>query len=121
MNNNCKVDFINKEICVTKKFYAAAQHFGTQEFELMCQLQERMPHFKIVFQSIPQAVKHAWYPTYSQMVDFIRNKTQDENALHEIDDIILYARISGKGYNMVRQWFLQKYDKASDEQMNEVA
>ena len=121
MYNNCKVDFISKEIRVTKNFYTAAQHFGTQEFELLCQLQERVPHFKIVFQSIPQAVKHAWYPSYSQMVDFIRNKTQDENALHEINEIIHLARISGKGYNMVRQWFLQKYDKASDGQMNEVA
>ena len=55
------------------------------------------------------------------MVDFIRNKTQDENALHEINEIIHLARISGKGYNMVRHWFLQKYDKASDGQMNEVA
>ena len=42
MTNNCKVDFMTKEIRVTKSFYKAAQIVGTEEFNTMIVAAERL-------------------------------------------------------------------------------
>ena len=109
MANNCKVDFINKEIIITRKFYTAAQRFGTQEFETLCQLQEKMPNFRIVLQPVRKSTSRAWQPTYSQMGDIIRIKTHDEEAISKLYEVIALAKVSGQGYSMVRRWFLENY------------
>ena len=110
MANNCKVDFINKEIIITRKFYTAAQRFGTQEFEILCQLQEKMPNFRIVLQPVHKPMfRTCWQPTYTQMGEIIRIKTHDEEAVSKLHEIIALARASGKGYGMVRRWFLENY------------
>ena len=51
MANNCKVDFMTKEIRITKNFYKKAQIVGTMEFNTMIALQEKLPSFNIVFQN----------------------------------------------------------------------
>ena len=109
MANNCKVDFINKEIIITRKFYTAAQRFGTQEFETMCQLQEKMPNFRVVLQPVRKSTSRTWQPTYSQMSDIIRIKTHDEEAISKLHEVIALARACGQGYSMVRRWFLESY------------
>lgn len=117
MANNCKVDFINKEIIITRKFYTAAQRFGTQEFETLCQLQEKMPNFRVVLQPVRKSTSHTWQPTYSQMSDIIRIKTHDEEAISKLHEVIALARVSGQGYSMVRQWFLENYGATLNENL----
>ncbi len=113
MANNCKVDFMIKEIRITKSFYKKAQIVGTKEFNTMIALQEKLPTFNIVFQNHPKPYNDTWYPTYSQMIEYIRFVTKDdENAMSELYDTIKLARITGKGYNMVRRWFQEKYSSA---------
>ena len=113
MANNCKVDFMTKEIRITKNFYKKAQVVGSMEFHTMIDLQEKLPTFNIVFQNHPKPLNNVWYPTYSQMVEYIRLVTKDdEDAISELYDTIKLARITGKGYNMVRRWFQEKYSSA---------
>lgn len=70
MISNCKVDFMNKEIRVTKSFYKSAQIVGTKEFETMIGLHEKLPAFRIKYQEHVEPIHKAWYPTYNQMVEF---------------------------------------------------
>ena len=35
MTNNCKVDFMNKEISVTRSFIKASQIYGSDEFYMI--------------------------------------------------------------------------------------
>ena len=109
MNNRCKIDFINREICVTKSYYRTAQCPGTEEFETLVQLQAKLPDYRIVIQE-PLRSKQCWYPTYAQMMDYIRVKNDNvENELSKLQEIIVFARAVGRGYNMVRRWFMQQY------------
>lgn len=115
MANNCKVDFMTKEIRITKNFYKKAQIVGTMEFNTMIALQEKLLSFNIVFQNNSKPNNNTWTPTYTQMIEYIRLVTKDdENALSELYDTIKLARITGKGYNLVRRWFQEKYSNACE-------
>ena len=108
MVNNCKVDFMSKEIRVSKGFYKAAQIVGTKEFDTMITLQEKLPAFRIVYLEHTEPIHKAWYPTYNQMVEFIRASCSDADAMmDELRKTMDLARITGKGYNMVRGWFVE--------------
>ncbi len=119
-NSNCKVDFIAREIRVTKSFYKAAQIPDTNEFCKMIELQAKLPGYIIVFQDRPITAKKIWYPTYSQMVDYVKSVTnEDKDALAELHDAIMIARMTGEGYNMVRRWFFDRYgDMSISQEMN---
>ena len=109
MDNNCKIDFMNKEIRITKKFYKESQRFGTKAFDMMLELQAKLPNFRILVQEAPKC--HTYMPTYYQMEDTIRMMAEDfEAAMREWDEVRNLARMTGKGYNMVRSWFVAKYD-----------
>ena len=113
--SNIKVDFMTKEIRVTKSFYKAAQNPETYEFCKMIELQTKLPDYKIVFQDRPITANKIWYPTYSQMTEYIMHVTnRNEDALADLHDTIKLARINGKGYNMVRRWFFDRYGEWSD-------
>ena len=79
----------------------------------MIALQEKLPSFNIVFQNNSKPNNNTWTPTYTQMIEYIRLVTKDdENAMSELYDTIKLARITGKGYNLVRRWFQEKYSYA---------
>ena len=118
MTTNCKVDFVTKEIRISKSFYKASQIVGTEEFHTMVQLQDKLPSFKIVLQKHPKPRCEVWYPTYTQMMDYIRFTTREnDGVLSELNDTIQLARITGKGYNMVRRWFIERYGDACNQTM----
>lgn len=109
MDNNCKIDFMKKEIRITKRFYKESQQFGTQACDMMLTLQAKLPNFRISLQEAPKC--RTYMPTYSQMEDTIRMMVDDyEAAMCEWEEIRNLARVTGKGYNMVRSWFVEKYD-----------
>ena len=103
MINNCKVDFMNKEIRITKRFYKKSQFFGSQEFEMMCQLENRLPHFELKFQYKNRPSNRRYYPTYAQMMDYITIEDNSPESTDEFRNVIQAARASGKGYNLVRR------------------
>ena len=117
---NCKVDFKNKEIRITKNFYKASQTIGTNEFETMIELQQKLPSFKIVFLNEFRRGNQIWNPTYQQMFDFISFTTKgNDEAIAELHETIEVARITGKGYNMVRRWFMDRYRESLEYEKND--
>ncbi len=113
MTNNCKVDFMTKEIRVTKSFYKAAQIFGTEEFNTMVDLTTKLPTYKIVFQDHSQPIRKVWQPTYLAMMEYISLTThEDSAAIDELWETVKLARLTGMGYSMVRRWFMEKYSEA---------
>lgn len=110
MTNNCKVDFMTKEIRVTKSFYKAAQIVGTEEFNTMINLQSKLPTYKIVFQNFQKSIRKIWQPTYSQMMEYVTTH-EDSTAIDEFRKTVELARLTGMGYSMVRRWFMEKYSE----------
>ena len=107
-NTNCKIDFMNKEIQITKRFYKESQAIGTEAFRTMLDLQAKLPSFRIRLQEVPKC--HPYMPTYYQMEDTIRAIAQDPDVeLREWEHVRNMARLTGQGYNMVRRWFVEKY------------
>lgn len=107
MDTNCKIDFMNKEIRITKRFYKESKTMGTEAFDMMLTLQTQLPNFRIRLQEAPKC--HPFMPTYYQMVDTIRSMSQDPDAeLREWEQVRDMARLTGQGYNMVRRWFVSK-------------
>ena len=110
MTNNCKVDFMNKEISVTRSFIKASQIYGSDEFYMMMDLQAKLPTFKITFQNHSQPINKVWYPSYSQMEEYIAHVSKgNSEEIKGLLEVIELARITGKGYNMVRKWFMERY------------
>lgn len=108
MRNNCKVDFMNHEIQVTMSFLNAAQHVGTQEFDILVELQQKLPAFSIVIQKHSACRRRIWNPTYSKMREYIVATCESSDMLiEEFEKTILVAKVTGKGYSMVRRWFLE--------------
>lgn len=117
MDNNCKIDFMNKEIRITKKFYKESQEMGTEAFHKMSILMEQFPTFRI---TIPQPMKTSrnlfmTNPTYAFMMDYFR-MNNDEEGMREFDHVRDLARYTKFGYNMVKRWFLSKYKPFFEEQ-----
>lgn len=111
--NNCKIDFVAKEIRITKSFYKSSQVFGTAEFNTMIELQSKLPDYKISVQKTAKRPIGIWYPTYTQMMDYIQNNCDGDDGVAELKKIIDYARYSGRGYNLVRTWFMSQYPGAN--------
>ena len=114
MNNiNCKVDFMKKQIVITKRFYRESQVIGTEAFEMMLMLQAKLPNFRIMIRETAKCVNTPYMPSYSMMEDVIVISSKEypvvEAGLKEFSEIRNLARLTGKGYHMVRRWFLEKY------------
>lgn len=126
MNNiNCRVDFMKKQIVITKRFYRESQVFGTEAFEMMLMLQAKLPNFKIMIRKTVKCVNTPYMPSYSLMEDIIMRSSIEypivEEGLKEFGEIRDLARLTGKGYRMVRKWFLEKYSPIYSEKEYRVA
>ena len=97
MNSNCKIDYLNKEIRVTKSFYKFAQIFRTKEFNTMIAIKDKLPDYAITFQNTARQTTQKWYPTYEQMMDYVRITDQGNDKTSELKRVIEYARCSGHG------------------------
>ena len=109
MTNNCKIDFMTQRIVITNSFYKNAQFYGTPEFNMLLDLQNKLPSFHIELQYHSPRKSNVWYPTYSQMEELILRTSNDEASVRELQEIIELARVTHKGYNMVRRWFMNRY------------
>ena len=106
MNNDVKVDFIQREIVVTKSFYRKAQIPMTVEYEKLVQLQRDLPDCIIRIATPPRRDNKRLYPTYDEMTQFIRLNGDDETEFCKA----LHTASSFKNpYNYVRQWFFKNY------------
>lgn len=124
-STKCKVDFMNKQIVITKRFYRESQVIGTDAFEMILKLQAQLPNFRIVIRETAKCVNTPYMPSYSLMEDVIVMSSKEypivEEGLKQFSEIRNLARLTGKGYHMVRRWFLEKYPPIYSEKDYRVA
>jgi len=110
MNTNCKIDFVRQEIRITKKFYRESQYFMSEAYRTLCEIKRELPSFTITVEECRRMPNHSQNPTYAQMEQIIRMKTDcNSEALKEFVSIVEMARMSGYGYGAVRKWFMEHY------------
>jgi len=109
-NQNMKVDFIHRTIIVSKKFMNQASKVGTSEYELMLRMTRELPTFTIAMKEIARSTHRPFQPTYSAMEAYIQLvETDVAAAMDEFQEVRQMARLTMKGYSLVRRWFLEKY------------
>lgn len=114
-NQNMKVDFIHRTIIVSKKFMNQASKVGTSEYELMLRMTRELPTFTIAMKEIARSTHRPFQPTYSAMEAYIQLvETDVAAAMDEFQEVRHMARLTMKGYSLVRRWFLEKYPDCSE-------
>ena len=115
--------FINERkmvIEVSKKFYAAACKYGTQEYKDLQEVRRDYPNFKIVTITRKVSAQKDTYKglTYTYMETYI--KAHDESIMAEyemlrgISQEAKDALAEPCSYNEMKNWFLKKYPAIAD-------
>ena len=102
-----KIDFMAKQIIVTKKFLAKASRYGTEEFKELAAVTKELPDFTLEEKPVPHCLTPLKGLTYSKMEYIIRTEGED-------DDLNQFYSLRSMGYNYgtVSKWFLSKYPAA---------
>jgi hypothetical protein len=115
--------FINERkmvIEVSKKFYAAACKYGTQEYKDLQEVRRDYPNFKIVTITRKVSAQKDTYKglTYTYMETYI--KAHDESIMAEyemlrgISQEAKDALAEPYSYNEMKNWFLKKFPAIAD-------
>ena len=112
MNSICNlaVEFETRTITVSAKFLKQSRVYGSDEFHTMLNLTKELPGFEIRVRRVSKFAHRPFMPTYDMMIARIRMAEDPSKALEEFEAVREYARVSRKGYMMVRSWFIDKYD-----------
>ena len=112
---NVAIEFESRSITVSAKFLQQSRVYGSAKFHTMLNLTKELPGFEIRVRRAPRLVHKPYMPTYDEMTVRIRMTAEDPmKALEEFDAVREYARVSRRGYMMVRSWFIEKYDHRPD-------
>lgn len=107
---NLAVEFETRTITVSAKFLKQSRVYGSDEFHTMLNLTKELPGFEIRVRRVSKFSHRPFMPTYDMMIARIRMAEDPSKALEEFEAVREYARVSRKGYMMVRSWFIDKYD-----------
>lgn len=108
---NVAVEFDTRTITVSAQFLRQSRVYDSCEFHTMLRLTKELPGFEIRVRRLPKFAHKSFMPTYEEMNARIRMTAEDPmKALEEFEAVREYARVSRKGYMMVRSWFIDKYD-----------
>lgn len=111
------IDRTKKTITVTKEFLIRAGQFGTQEFNILWEMQKNHPGYAVQEHKIARNPNKKTYGnlTYENMHDFIAGYFEDETnrkaALEEYEIIKKTAKVMNGSYAKVKSWFLDKYNE----------
>jgi len=130
-----KVDFINNEIIMTRKFAAQASDPRSAEYALLQATRQAYPNFTVRKHTIKKNSSKECYKglTYDYMRNYIlthESKVAMDKVLAEFDNMLLISQCHSKGYRYptIKKWFLDKYPEISqfgmtakvEEEMNNV-
>lgn len=130
-----RVDFINNEIIMTRKFAAKASDPRSAEYTLLQATRQAYPNFAVRKHTIKKNASKECYKglTYDYMRNYIlthESKVAMDKVLAEFDNMLLISQCHSKGYRYptIKKWFLDKYPEISqfgmtakvEEEMNNV-
>lgn len=123
--NNTKgyaINFVAKEIIITKRFSKAAGVIDSDAYKIMLSLRKDFPDFKIVIKPIEKKENKVTYKGLSieEMKRFITaNRSKEEQELFKK---ILKLQEGKKGkYATVKKWFLDNYKEIYTTELEELS
>ena len=118
MMNGIKFNFTTNTITMTKAFAAAASCYGTEEYNVMKEIQKDFPNMKVVTRQNKRSSYKNPYKglTYKFMRNFIFNLDKENLIVYE-EIIAYYSRLEEDKTSVflnVRDWFLENYSNYKD-------
>lgn len=119
---NIKIDFITNTIIVTKEFYTEAQNYGSDEYNLLKEIQRDNPAMKVSMKPTTRRTNKRRRANeskglnYRYMRKFI--SVMDEANLDTFEQVILHFeglyKENFEVYQSVKDWFLDNYPDHKD-------
>ena len=118
--------FINEKkmaIEVSKKFYAAASKYGTQEYRDLQEVRRDYPNFKVSVVTRKATTQKDTYKglTYSYMETYIKAHDDEKKSIMAEYEMLRGISKAAKdalaepcSYNEVKNWFLKKFTEIAD-------
>ena len=121
MKNTLKIDFNNKTIVMDRTFAAKVKDTRSEEYLHLQTVRKDYPNYAVITHTIKRNPDKETYKglTYEYMENYILSHGNDaevQEALSEYRELRLIAKChgKGKGYPVIKQWFLEKYKEIED-------
>ena len=121
MTNTLKIDFTNKKIVMDRTFAKKVEDTRSEEYLHLQTVRTDYPTYTVTTRTIKRNPDKETYRglTYEYMENYILSHGSDaevQEALSEYRELRLIAKChgKGKGYPVIKQWFLEKYDEIED-------
>jgi hypothetical protein len=121
MKNALMIDFDTKTIIMDRTFAKKVKDTRSDEYSHLQNVRKDYPDYRVTTRHIKRNPNKKTYNglTYEYMENYILNHGDDEavqKALAEYRNLRLIAKChgKGKGYPVIKQWFLEKYDEIED-------
>ena len=116
INNNVEnFYFMIKTIARAEKARRKAERISAAQYAMMLRTASTMPSFALIMKPKIVPAHRSVQPTYDVMGEYIRFMAADADAaLAEFAAMRQAGRETGKGYSVVRRWFLEQYPDFSE-------
>ena len=116
MNNNVEnFFFMIKTIARSEKPCRKAERISASQYATMLRMASTMPSFAHLMKTKIVPAHRSVQPSYDVMCEYIRFMAADADAaLAEFAAMRQASQETGKGYSVVRQWFLEQYPDFSE-------
>ena len=121
MKNTLKIDFNTNTIIMDRTFAKKSENTLSDEYRHLQAVRKDYPDYKVVTRTIKRNPNKKTYSglTYAYMEDYILkhgNDAEVQKALSEYRELRLIANCQGKGkgYPVIKQWFLGRYPEIED-------
>ena len=120
MKKGLKIDFQNKQIIMTAKFFSRAQFVDTEEYELLQKCRKENPGFEVVRRTIKKCVGKQSFKglTYEYMEKYISTHADAGMRMREYQKLRLASECRAVKYSAIRSWFLKTYPELRKEDNN---
>jgi len=112
MRNNFKIDSVAKTISTTKSFAKRANVFGTEEYNIMRELQSDFPNYTINNEKVNIKVTKETHKglKFKHMAFYIKALSKNPKTdLEEFEDVKKEFDGEKCKYGKVKQWFLERF------------
>lgn len=121
MKNTLKIDFDHNLIIMDRTFAKKSEDTRSDEYRHLQTVRKDYPEYAVITRQIKRNPNKKTYSglTYAYMEDFILKHGDDaevQKALAEYRELRLIASCQGKGkgYPVIKQWFLERYPEIED-------
>ena len=121
MKNTLKIDFDTKTIIMDRTFAKKVEDTRSDEYLHLQTVRKDYPDYRVIARQIKRNPDKKTYSglTYEYMENYILGHGSDaevQEALSEYRELRQIAKChgKGKGYPVIKQWFLERYPKIED-------